>query len=125
MRKSTLSAISIGCSLSIVAPALFAKETIVNPGESIQAAINAAAAGDVVTIKAGTYAESLKSAKDGTTAQPITLRAEPGAEVIVSVAGQVLLVSHAYFVVEGLVLDAQYAAADAVHVDDGATGLVL
>jgi len=50
-----------------------AAEIIVQPGTSIQAAVNTASSGDVITIKAGTYTENVKIYTDG-----ITIRSESG-----------------------------------------------
>lgn len=96
-----------------------------SPFGKIQQGLDAAQPGDVINVAAGTYAESLKSARNGTAQSPITLRAASGAKVEVSFAGVLLRVDHAYLVVESLVLDGQYANADLVDVNDGATGLVL
>jgi hypothetical protein len=97
-----------------------------SPFGSIQKGIDAAQPGDVVSVEAGTYAESLKSVRAGTSATPITLRAEPGGgPVQVELAANLLTVAHAYFVVEGLVFDGKYANADLIRVEDAASGLVL
>jgi hypothetical protein len=45
--------------------------------------------------------------------------------VLVTVRGRVLTINHGHFVVEGLVLDGQYGAADAVRIGDGAHSAVL
>ena len=50
-----------------------AAEIIVQPGDSIQAAVDNASSGDVITIKAGTYTENVKIYTDG-----LTLRSESG-----------------------------------------------
>ena len=95
------------------------------PFGKIQQGIDAAQPGDVVTVAAGSYAESLKTVRDGSATQAITVRAATGAKVDVSIAGVALRVDHAYFVLEGFVLDGNYANADLVDVNDGANGLVL
>jgi len=50
-----------------------AAEVIVQPGGSIQAAVDNAGSGDVITVKAGTYTENVKIYTDG-----LTLRSESG-----------------------------------------------
>jgi hypothetical protein len=58
----------------------------VNPGQSIQAAVNTANAGDTVRVLAGTYAQKvLISGKSGTASAFITLKADPN--VIISGSG--------------------------------------
>jgi hypothetical protein len=45
------------------------------PFGRIQHALDAAKAGDVVSVQHGTYAESIRSVRNGTTDAPITIRA--------------------------------------------------
>src|SRR5687768_3620146 len=91
-----------------------------DPHATIQSALDAAIDGDVVTVRAGTYAESLATQAPG-----VTLRAAAGAEVIVQASGRVLDVDHARMLVEGIVFDGEYGATDAIVIDDGATGSTL
>ena len=57
--------------LSAVSPAFVSADThVVHPGQSIQAAVNAAEPGDTIVVKAGIYYQSVRIATDG-----ITLRA--------------------------------------------------
>lgn len=51
----------------------------VSPGQSIQNAVNTAAAGDTVRVLPGTYTQKvLFSSKSGTASAPLTLKADPG-----------------------------------------------
>jgi hypothetical protein len=109
-----------------VAPGGSGKGTSAAPFGKIQDAINVAQPGDVVTVAPGTYAESIRSVRNGTSAQRITLRARDGrGSVTVTVNGRVLNVSHAYFTVDGLILDGQYGASDLVRVETPGSGFTL
>ncbi len=134
--KSWLHPLLASCAILGISPALQAKEYFVAPGGSgngdsatpfgkIQDGLSAAQPGDFVTLRAGTYAEALKSVRDGSAESPITLRAESGAQVVVSMASELLQVDHAYLVVEGIVFDGKYADNDLLDINDGADGLVL
>ena len=94
-----------------------------SPLGSIQGALDVAAAGDVVHVAAGMYAQPIQTVRAATADRPITVRGETGA--VVSVAGRVLTISHPYHVFEQLVLDAQYADQDAVRIETAGTGAVL
>ncbi|MFO0564935.1 MAG: choice-of-anchor Q domain-containing protein [Polyangiaceae bacterium] len=109
-----------------VAPGGSGNGDAATPFGSIQAALDAAQAGDVVSVQAGTYAESLKSVRAGTAAAPITLRRAPGGgEVWVQKSATLFTLSHPYLVIEGLGFDGMYGAFDLVKVESGATALVL
>src|SRR5689334_16708372 len=57
-----------------------AQTVIVNPGASIQAAVNAATPGTTIRVTAGTYTQKvLFNAKSGTSGNYITLIGDPGA----------------------------------------------
>lgn len=96
------------------------------PFGSVQAGLNAALPGDVVTVRGGTYNEAIRTVRNGSSGAPIKLRAEAGTgPVVVTTPGELLQVDHAYFVVEGIVFDGQYGSADALDVNSGANFLVL
>ena len=92
----------------------------------VQAALEKALPGDTVWVLPGTYAETLRTVRDGRPDAPIRLKSTgPRGSATVTASGRVLLVGHADLVVEGLALDGQYGLADTVAVRDAAHRLVL
>ena len=93
----------------------FAEERFVGDGErylSITAALRDAESGDVITIRAGLYEETLETEAAG-----VTLRADPvGDEVVVTTPGRVLRISHSETTIEGLTLDGQFGDRDLVQI---------
>jgi hypothetical protein len=74
------------CCLLLAKPADAQTTVIVNPGSSIQTAVNAATPGTTIRVTAGTYTQKvLFSAKSGTSGNYITLKADAG--VILSGSG--------------------------------------
>ena len=109
-----------------VAPGGFGDGSSGNPFGRIQNALNAAQPGDIVTVRSGTYAESLATIRNGAAGRPILLRSAAGrGSVLVTNPGRVLTVSHAYVTIDGLILDGQYGADDLVRVAGTANYLHL
>jgi len=68
IRGSMLLVFGVVCALltpALALPAAAAASVIVQPGESIQAAIDAASSGTIIVVQPGTYQENLLIAKDG------------------------------------------------------------
>jgi hypothetical protein len=100
--------------------------TSTSPFGTIQAGLNAARAGDIVTVRPGTYAEALVTKFSGTSSARITVRSANGrGSVLITKASRLLTPNHAYNTFEGLIFDAQYAFADIISVGNGADFLVL
>jgi hypothetical protein len=100
--------------------------TRIAPFATVQDGLNAAQPGDVVSVLPGTYPEALVTVRNGTPGKPIRVRAIEGrGSVLVTTRHTVLTVRHAHHEVDGLVIDAQYAAADAVSVRTGGHYFVL
>lgn len=94
-----VSAAALVAFLRLAAPASAAGPIVVNPGESIQAAIDGASAGDTILIMAGTYTESLTLNKairlTGVSSATTILMAEPNNRVLMvagsGITGQVVI----------------------------------
>ena len=92
-----------------------------DPYATIGAALGAAVDGDVVIVRAGTYRESGLT----TRAAGVTIRADAGAEVVVTDGGaRVFDVQHPRTTIEGLIFDAQFGGRG-IRIDDGANQTTL
>ena len=109
-----------------VAPGATGNGTATSPFPLVQNGLDAARPGDIVTIRPGTYIESVRTVRNGSAAAPIWLRAEGArGSVLLTAPGRVLRVDHAYIRVEALILDGQFGAADTVDVNTGGDFLEL
>ncbi len=131
-----LGAPALLCCLACLSSAAWSEDWWVAPGGdgdgspgdpfgSVQEGLNVAAAGDVVRILPGAYQESLVTVRSGTEGARISLRGEPGGEVLVTASGEVLEVEHSHLTFEGLTFDGQYGTSDLLKVRDGGSFLTL
>ena len=121
-----LTLLPVGAATLYVAPGGTGNGSPLNPFGRVADALAVAAAGDVVVLRPGTYAESVRTVRSGTSGQRIVIRAEqPGTAILTTGAGTVLRISHAFVTVQDLVVDGQYGAFDAVIVDGSANGWLL
>lgn len=96
------------------------------PLGSLTQALAAAAAGDEVVLRPGTYAEEVRTVRGGTSARRLVIRAEQqGTALLTAAGGTVMRVSHPFITIWGLVIDGQYGPYDAVIVDSPAEALHL
>ena len=73
--KACAAVVTLCCALGSAS----AQTLVVNPGGSIQSAVNAATPGTTIQVKAGVYTQKvLFSGKSGTSGRYITLKADPG-----------------------------------------------
>jgi hypothetical protein len=123
---ATLTPFSTYASTLYVAPGAAGDGTAANPFGRIADAVAIAKAGDTVVLKAGTYGESLRTVRGGTSSSRLTFRAETdGKAILTTRTSNVVRVSHPYVTIRGLVIDGQYGLYDAVIVDSAATGALL
>ena len=117
---------STNASTLYVAPGGAGNGTSASPFGRIADALAVAVAGDTVLLKAGVYAERLRTVRGGTSTSRLVIRAESdGKAILSSGGGNVVRVSHPYVTIRGLVVDGQYGPYDAVLVDGAATALIL
>jgi hypothetical protein len=96
------------------------------PFGRVQDALGIAQPGDTIHVAPGTYEESVRTVRSGTLDRPIVIRGSgPRGAVVVTSAGRVLTVAHAYHTFEGLALDGQYGMHDIVRVADEGHGLTF
>jgi hypothetical protein len=95
------------------------------PFGRIQDALNVAEPGDTISVRAGTYRETLRTIRGGSASQRIVLRGNASEPVVVTTRGRVLTVSHPYITVESLVLDGEYGADDTVRIGTDASHFTL
>jgi hypothetical protein len=94
-------------------------------GDSVQSAINEASPGDSIILEAGTYEEDFSTELDGEPGSPITIKADEGAEVIITSNGEVFQIDHSHWHVEGVIFDGQYGNANVLDINDDAHFLRL
>ena len=104
----------------LFAPATHAEVFRLSEGDSIQSAINEVSPGDSIILEAGTYEEDLSTEVDGEPGSPITIKADEGADVIITSNGEVFQIDHSHWHVEGLIFDGQYGNANVVDINDDA-----
>jgi hypothetical protein len=77
-------------------------------------------------VKTGTYKESLHTVRNGSAGAPITIRGDnDSGPVVLLIRDTVLQVAHSFVVVEKVILDAAYAARNAVEIRTGTQATVL
>ncbi len=96
---------------------LSATNLTVTAGQSIQNRIAALQPGDTLFIGAGEYLENLRFPRSGTAANPIVLSALPGEKPVLRSTGtQPLVFGEDYWVMDGIILDQNGAAEDAIRI---------
>ena len=102
--------------------------TASNPFTTFSAALAAAQPGDTVLVLPGVYtsAGAIRTVRSGLAGQRIVVRgADPANPPIIQINGKVASIDHAYITLESLILDAGFAASDAVKITSGGDFAVL
>lgn len=109
-----------------VAPGGTGRGSAQAPFGRIQTALEAAAPGDTVTLRPGTYRERLSTVRSGTAEAPIVVRGSGARDaVLITAAGRVVTVAHAHFTLQGVVIDGQYGASDTMRVETAGHSFTL
>ena len=85
---------------------------VIEPGESIQAALNAAMPGDTVYLNSGEHAEDIRTARDGRADAPITITGDADAVLKGEGASRLFEVNHDYYVIQGFTIDGLHGDGD-------------
>ncbi|RMG62467.1 MAG: DUF4957 domain-containing protein, partial [Calditrichaeota bacterium] len=99
-----------------------------NPFTTFSAALSAAQPGDTVLVLPGVYtsAGAIHTVRNGVAGQRIVIRGlDPLNRPVIQVNGKVASIDHAYITLENLILDAGFAASDAVKISGGGDSAVL
>ncbi len=127
---------ALAVALSLPAARAMAKDWVVASGAtgsgtaeaplgSVEDALLVAGPGDIITVRAGTYYEMLRTVRDGTAEAPITLRSDGKGQVLLSAPGTVLSIQNSFVLVAGLVLDGEYGPHETVDIASQAHSVVL
>jgi hypothetical protein len=96
------------------------------PFGTIQEALAVAEAGDLVSVRGGTYPERLRTVRAGQKDRSIVVTAERGlGSVIVAGSGRVLTIDHAFVVFDGLIFDGGYGSDDTLLLTNRASHVVI
>ena len=126
LAAAALMALPASAATVYVAPGGTGNGSAASPFGRVTDALAVAVAGDEVVLGPGIYAEAIRTVRGGTSDQRIVIKAEqPGTAVLTTRGNTVLRVSHPFVTVQGLVVDGQYGAFDAVIVDSTAGNLLL
>ena len=110
-----------------VSPGSAGDGSATRPFGSVAQALGVAAAGDVVLVAPGTYAEGLQTVRGGSETAPLLVRAWRADQPppVMTRSGRVVTLAHPHVWLEGLVFDGQYGADDTVRVTSAAHGAML
>ena len=96
--------------LSILAISTVSSKTItVNPGDSVQKAVDQAKAGDTVFLEDGKHFEDMKTVRSGELGNPITIKGSRKAIVHGAGTSRMFQVNHSYFVLDGFTIDGNWS----------------
>jgi hypothetical protein len=109
-----------------------------DPWHSIQTALKAAQPGDVIHLAEGVYAQDIKSVRDGTKGNPITIEGPATAVLTGAGANRVVEINHDFITLRGFSIDGKHAPKESMKSyrdkllyiigrarGDGVTGLLV